>query len=282
MTMRLSLSTHLFTFEPLDDKVISLFPRFGFRNAEIWAMPPHFPYDDPGASGRIADLLESNGVRIQSIHAPIYRDVRSYRKDKWYSLSSDEEEHRMISVAATARASSWLAGRGGGTVVLHTNFPSENWYPHRWGAFLSSLNELLNLVPANVRFAVENTPQPSGRVENVLDIAERYPPERVGICLDLGHAHIQENVLNAIRLCGHRLIHIHAHDNHAIKDDHLVPGRGSVPWERAIAALRETGFDGPFTVELRDYTREEGSPYSNFEEILSDCRGELDRLFGDK
>ncbi|MBI5575079.1 MAG: sugar phosphate isomerase/epimerase [Deltaproteobacteria bacterium] len=280
--MDLSLSSHLFAFHPLDDAIASLFPRFGFGLAELWAMPPHFPYDDPEAADGIADLLESNGVRIASLHAPLYPDVRTYREDRWYSLSSEEEGHRQASVSATARAACWLARHGGGTIVVHTNFPTESWYPHRWGAFLSSLNELLDLVPENIRFAVENTPLASGRSDIVLSIAHRYPPDRVGICMDLAHAHIQENVLNAIRACADRLIHVHASDNHGSKDDHFAPGRGSVPWERAIAALREVDFRGPFTIELRDYTRGENARYRNFEEILGECRSALDLILGGK
>ncbi|MBF8258825.1 MAG: AP endonuc 2 protein [Actinobacteria bacterium] len=276
--MKISLSTHLFTFHPLDESIASLFPRFGFPQAELWAMPPHFPYDDPREADRIADRLEANGVRIASLHSPLYPDVRTYREDRWFSLSSEEEEHRHASVGATARAAGWLSRRGGGTVVLHTTFPTENWYPRRWAAFLSSLNELLALVPENVRFAVENTPLASGRAETVLDIVHRYPPGRVGVCLDLGHANIQENVLNAIRACGDRLIHVHASDNHASRDDHFVPGRGSVPWNLAIPALREVGFKGPFTLELRDYTRGDNPQYGSFDEILAECRDALARI----
>jgi sugar phosphate isomerase/epimerase len=140
------------------------------------------------------------------------------------------------------------------------------------------LNELLSEVPENVRFAVENTPIVSGRMEVILDIVHRYPPARVGVCLDLGHANIQENVLNAIRASGERLIHVHASDNHAVRDDHFVPGRGSIPWEKAVAALREVGFDGPFTVELRDYTRGDDAFYKTFDEILDECRSALARI----
>lgn len=276
--MEISLSTHLFAFNDIDESIASLFVRFGFSSAELWAMPPHFPYGDPAEADRIAGVLASRGIRIASVHSPLYPDVRTYKKDRWYSLSSEEEEHRRASVAATARAANWLSRYGGGTVVLHTTFPAEKWYPHRWASFLSSLNELLAEVPENVRFAVENTPLPSGRVEILLDIVHRYPPARVGVCLDLGHANIQENVLNAIRASGERLIHVHASDNHAVRDDHFVPGRGSISWEKAVATLREVGFDGPFTVELRDYTRGDDAFYKTFDEILDECRSALARI----
>ncbi len=276
--MKISLSTHLFVFHDLDDGIISLFPRYGFDLAELWAMPPHFPYRDARASDAVGKRLAEHGVRPASLHAPLYPDVRTYKKDRWYSLSSVEEAHRLESVDATAAASNWLARNGGGTVVLHTSFPSEQWYPHRFGAFLSSLNELIDAVPGNIRFAVENTPVDSGQVGVILDIVDRYPADRVGVCLDLGHANIQENAPAAVRSAGPRLIHVHASDNSAAHDEHLVPGRGSIPWEDVFAALREVGFPGAFTVELRDYTRGDAPGYGGFDQILAECRSALDRL----
>jgi sugar phosphate isomerase/epimerase len=275
-----SLSTHLFAFHALDEAIFPLFPRYGFSLAEIWAMPPHFPSDDLPAADGIARRMASLGIRVASVHAPLYPDVRTYKKDRWYSLSSVDEAHRLESVAVTARAAGWLSSNGGGTVVLHTSFPAGQWYPHRWGAFLSSMNELLDAVPAGVRFAVENTPVDSGKVNLILDIVDRYPADRVGVCLDLGHAHIDEDVLSAVREAGRRLIHVHASDNRGEKDEHLVPGKGTVPWDGVVKALRETGFDGPFTVELRDYTRGENPAYKDFDRILSACRASLDRIFG--
>lgn len=275
--MEISLSTHLFVFHDIDEKIASLLPRFGFSAAEIWAMPPHFPYADPEAAERIAGLLARHGVRVASLHAPLYPDVRSYKKDRWYSLSSRDEAHRRESVAATEAAGGWLAGHGGGTLVIHTHFPAEQPVPERWDAFLRSMDELLEAVPGNVLLAVENTPLPSGTVQSILDIVGRYPESRVGLCLDLGHANIEGDVLSAIRTASPRLVHIHASDNFSGTDDHLVPGRGSTPWGEAIAALSDIGFAGAFTVELRDYTRGDDPLYNSFDEILTECRGTLDR-----
>ena len=279
--MEFSLSTHLFVFHELDESIVSLFPKFGFFSAELWAMPPHFPYGDAGAAGRISSLLARHGIRVASLHAPLYPDVRTYRKDRWYSLSSEDEPHRRLSVNAVAKAGGWLANHGGGTLVLHTGFPLENWYPRRWGSFLGSLNELLDAVPGNVRFAVENTPIPSGRVEIVMDIVARYPEDRVGVCLDLGHAHIEGDVGNALRESAPRLIHVHASDNHGDRDDHLVPGRGGIPWKEVFAQLREIGFPGPFTVELRDTTGGDDPHDRSFEEILGECRSALASFQGE-
>jgi sugar phosphate isomerase/epimerase len=278
--LKVSISTHLFVFQPLDDAILSLLPLYGFAFAEIWAMPPHFPYEDDAAADRIAGDMARHGVRIASIHGPIYPDVRTYKTDRWFSLASLDAERRAASVEANRKAAAWLGRNGGGTVVLHTGFPSEDWYPHRWAAFLSSLNELIDSSPPSVRFAVENTPVGSGRTDVIMDIVARYPAERVGVCLDLGHANIQESVPAAIKAVGGRLIHVHASDNNGEKDDHFIPGKGKIRWDRAIAALRETGFEGPFTQELRDYTRGENAPYKDIGQILAEARSALNRILG--
>lgn len=279
--MELSLSTHLFAFREIDEEIASLTARNGFSAVEIWAMPPHFPYADPEAADTVAARFARHGIRVASMHAPLYPDVRSYKKDRWYSLSSGEESHRAASVAATAAAGRWLGGNGGGTFVVHTHFPADQWVPERRENFLRSLDELLDTVPANVRLAVENTPLPSGDISVIMDLVGRYPADRVGVCLDLGHANIAGDPPAAVRTAAPRLIHLHVSDNLGERDDHLVPGRGTIPWGRTVAALSEVGFDGAFTLELRDFTRGDSPLYRDFGEILSECRGALDRYLAE-
>jgi sugar phosphate isomerase/epimerase len=72
---------------------------------------------------------------------------------------------------------------------------------------------------------------------------------------------------------------VHASDNRGEKDEHLVPGKGEIPWDGVTTALREAGFGGPFTVELRDYTRGESPAYKDFDRILTECRASLNRMF---
>ena len=275
--MIISLSTHPFVFHNLNDAILSLYPKYGFSNAEVWAMPPHFPYADDNAD-RIAENMARRGIKIVSLHGPIYPDVRTYKKDRWHSLGSIEDPRRVASVEANRKAAAWLGRNGGGTVVLHTGFPPDNWYPHRWAAFLSSLAELVDLTPDNVRYAVENTPVGSGCSDIIRDIVLRFPENRVGVCIDLGHANIIETVQGAIRNAGNRLIHIHASDNHGEKDDHLIPGEGNIHWKMVMQELRKADFQGAFTLELRDYTRGDNPAYESFDRLIADAAAALARI----
>ena len=240
-------------------------------------MPPHFPYYDAEAD-RIAENMARHGIKIESLHGPIYPDVRTYKADSWYSLGSTGKEHRRLSVDANRKAALWLGRNGGGIVVLHTGFHSENWYPERWYSFLSSLSELVDSTPDNIRFAVENAPVDSGRSSIIYDIVTRFPENRVGVCIDVGHANIIETVQSAIHTAGNRLIHIHASDNHGKHDDHLVPGAGNISWKTVMKELQKADFKGAFTLEPRDYTQGDNPAYKDYEHILADARAAMARI----
>jgi sugar phosphate isomerase/epimerase len=110
-----------------------------------------------------------------------------------------------------------------------------------------------------VTIAIENLapvyPGPESLSANPMvlrGLAHRIGSERIGVCLDLGHAHISadarhtqvdvfcEGVLDAVCL-------FHVHDNFGVRarpsgeekgvdplrlDLHLPPGRGTLPWQR--------------------------------------------------
>jgi sugar phosphate isomerase/epimerase len=61
---------------------------------------------------------------------------------------------------------------------------------------------------------------------------------RLGACLDLGHAHIATGIAEAIQTLGSRIVSVHVHDNHAVRDEHLWPGDGNIDWPAAAAALQ--------------------------------------------
>jgi len=62
--------------------------------------------------------------------------------------------------------------------------------------------------------------------------------DRVGVTLDLGHAHLTVGIPEAIATLGKRIVSVHVHDNHGLTDEHLWPGDGTIDWEAAIPALK--------------------------------------------
>jgi len=88
-------------------------------------------------------------------------------------------------------------------------------------------------------------------IEELHALLDAIDRPNVGICLDVGHAHVQGyEMAEAVRQCGERLIATHIQDNDAQSDQHLAPTRGTVEWKPGIAALREIGYDGLFNLEI--------------------------------
>jgi len=83
-------------------------------------------------------------------------------------------------------------------------------------------------------------------------------------CLDIGHASldgITDRPVRMLEAFAPRLGLVHAHDNRGghgeAGDLHLPFGRGGIPLESILRAVRRSGFGGPATLELFSGTREE-------------------------
>ena len=125
-----------------------------------------------------------------------------------------------------------------------------------------SLEKLLPLAEElDVTICLENIFSPGNTVGEVLSLIEEFPSKNLGACFDIGHANImehgkgnpecvayprweiigesepvwEEDVLT--RMLPH-IVNCHLHDNHALVDEHDLPGHGTVDWERAVKILR--------------------------------------------
>ena len=67
----------------------------------------------------------------------------------------------------------------------------------------------------------------------------------VGVCLDLGHAHVTVGVAEAIGTLGARIASVHVHDNHGVKDEHLWPGDGTIDWATMRTRSRSSKLPPP-------------------------------------
>ncbi len=85
--------------------------------------------------------------------------------------------------------------------------------------------------------------------EELKALLERFP--QYGFCLDVGHALVELGPRGPLlywEALGDRLLHLHLHDNHGKRDDHLPVGSGAVPWEKF--APRLAGFTGTAALEV--------------------------------
>lgn len=147
---------------------------------------------------------------------------------------------------------------GAGVINLHL-FPE---YPAR--TFADALRPLLDeAAAAHVRLSLENTPSTSPDHFNaVFGVLSAVPgaAERVGMCLDSGHANLfpgtRNDFLRYVDLLGNHvpIIHWHAHENFGDRDSHLPLFTGPAAADDRgvrglVRRLKARGFSGSVVME---------------------------------
>lgn len=104
----------------------------------------------------------------------------------------------------------------------------------------------------DMRVAVENMvnmPAILGRrPEEISGIIETVGRENVGFIFDVGHANTNGNVVDFLKLKD-QVIHMHVHDNHGERDEHLPVGNGTVPWNKVAKVMKN--YRGRIVTESR-------------------------------
>ena len=101
---------------------------------------------------------------------------------------------------------------------------------------------------------LENTPNGLASAERLVNFLEQTHL-KLGFCLDVGHANMNEGVPAAFELLKDGIRSTHLHDNDRKQDQHLFPffsGGGTIDWKQTMDLLRTREQQFPLLLELRE------------------------------
>lgn len=254
--MRLTLSTHLLVYRPLDAAALDALAAAGWTELELWLAEPHVPWRNPGACAALAEDLAARGMRASTVHLPFYPSVPRLLAGERWSVLDDDPERRRSALAGAAQGLRAAAALGAAGAVLHLGWPADPWEGPQPERARAAVAELLPVArEAGVRLLLENILSPGTRCARLVALLDELDPEaEAGLCLDLGHAHVAGGVLAELAAARPRLQHLHVHDNDGRADQHLAPGQGTLPWAELFPALADAaGLRG--ALEIRDRSR---------------------------
>jgi sugar phosphate isomerase/epimerase len=234
------LSTHLFLNHRLHPGLLELAARSGAQAVELFAARQHFDYSSRKDVAELGDWFRSNPLQAFSMHAPLFSDremgragapgVNLLHPDKARRIDAMDEIKRALEAAEL------IPFRN---LIVHLGERDDQWSQRSVEYALTALEHLGAFArPLGVRLLVENLLNEPTTPEHLVAILETGHLGNAGVCLDLGHAHLTVGVAQAIATLGGRIASVHVHDNHAIKDEHLWPGDGTIDWPAAAAALK--------------------------------------------
>jgi sugar phosphate isomerase/epimerase len=174
------------------------------------------------------------------MHAPLFPDHEMGRAGApAVNLLHPEKARRIDAMDEIKRALESAEQIQFRNLVLHLGERNDGWSLRTIEYAIAALEHLGAFAhPLGVRLLVENLISDPTTPSHLLTILEMGHLNQIGVCLDLGHAHLTMGVAEAIATLGPHIASVHVHDNHGVKDEHLWPGEGSIDWPFAVEALK--------------------------------------------
>lgn len=221
----------------------------GFREIEVCSFPMHLDYHNEADVRRAGEMMRRLGLRPFSFHAPFADRIDIT------SLDRAEREAAVNELITACRAAALI---GAEHVVLHPGperegRPPEEEFIRRMNNAADSLNRVAaRCCDMGVRLLLENMLPHLlfGHTSDMLYLLGRITTCGVGACLDTGHARLSGDLESVIQKLSGHLKMVHINDNNGERDDHLIPGEGSIDWPWFIAALRRQQFQGGLIIEM--------------------------------
>ena len=234
------LSTHLYLNQRLHPGLLDQAGRAGAQAIEIFAARQHFDYTSPEHVRELSSWFQSNPVEAWSMHAPLFPDREMGRAGApAVNLLHPEKARRIDAMDEVKRALEAAEHIPFRNLVVHLGERDDSWSQRTIEFALTALEHLGAFArPLGVRLLVENLLSEATTPEHLVLILEMGHLANVGVCLDLGHAHITVGTAEAIATLGERIASVHVHDNHGLKDEHLWPGDGTIDWPAAVKGLK--------------------------------------------
>jgi sugar phosphate isomerase/epimerase len=263
--MQPALSTHVFFQQRLHPGLLDALHKSGATTIELFAARHHFDYTDRSAVRDVATWFRNTGVAA-TLHQPIYFTDRG--SGQWsrhvapnINLIDPEKSHRITAMDEVKRALESAEQIPIDACILHLGQKDDPWNTRALENSLTAIEHLKAFAhPLGVRILIENLQNDITSPEHVLEILRTGHFDRVGVCLDIGHAHLAQPENNigideAFELLKPRIAQLHLHDNHGTKDDHLWPGSVSsggsgIDWQNAAKQIATLPANTPGIVEI--------------------------------
>lgn len=280
--MDFGISTHLFHAERLGLAHLEAVAAAGFASVEVFATRSHFDYHDPAQTRALGDWCRQTGVRLHSVHAPIAEFLRGTTWGPAISTGAAGATARDRAIDECRRALALAAHAPFEYLVVHLGVPDAYAPPsgdnHR-DSVLRSVDALRAAAEGTgVTLAVEVIPNRLSTADNLVRFIEEHDFTDVGICLDVGHARLQGDVVDAIETVAGYLVTTHIHDNRGREDDHLLPFDGVIDWATSLMGFQKVGYTGTLMLELAAAS---DGPTATLDRAAR-VRGRMERLLGEE
>jgi sugar phosphate isomerase/epimerase len=270
--MQRALSTHLICQHHLTAVWLDRIWDAGIPLVEIFCARQHLDYRDKVQISELGYWFRDSELKVHSLHSPMYSDDVWGRSgpDAVVTITEPVKNKRLRMVDEIKRALEVAETIPFRYLIQHLGVAGEEFDERKIDAAFSALEELsLFARQRGVEVLLENTPNALSSAERLLYFL-RVTHLDLNVCLDVGHANMNEGVETAYKLLAPRIRSTHVHDNNGKEDLHLLPfldEGGTIDWGRAMGALSSAPDQYPLLLELR-FAPDLTQPIQNAREVF--------------
>jgi sugar phosphate isomerase/epimerase len=248
-----AMSTYLYVKERLHPGLLDGLVRGGAQTIEIFAARQHLDYANRKQHVReIAEWFRTSGVPLNSVHSPMFADYEWGRTGAPpVNVASTDRAARIQAMDEVKRALEIAEQIPFRFLVQHVGTGNETFDDRKFEAAMTSIEHLRAFAkPLGVRILLENIPNELATPDKLVEFIQASHFDDVGVCFDVGHAHMMSSVGEAFEILKSHIRSTHVHDNAKDKDSHLWPGNGSIDWKEAVELLRSAQHTPPLLLEI--------------------------------
>ncbi len=248
-----AVSTYMYVKERLHPGLLDGLVRAGAQAIEIFASRGHLDYANRRQHVKeIAEWFHNSGVPLNSMHSPMFSGYEWGRDGAPpLNIASPDRKTRVEAMDEIKRALEVAEQVPFRFLIQHMGTPAETFDDAKADACMTSVEHLRAFAkPLGVTVLLENIPNELATPEKIMEFLHLARLDDVGVCFDLGHAHVMSNVPEAFAILKDRIRSVHVHDNPGDRDAHLWPGEGTINWAEAISLLRSAPLEPSLVMEI--------------------------------
>lgn len=234
------ISSHVFLDHRLHPGLLDVFARAGAQGVELFAARQHFDYTSRPHIRELAEWFRSNTAEAFSMHAPLFPDQEMGRGGApAVNVIHPEKSRRIDGMDEIKRALEAAEQIPFRYLILHLGEREDAWSPRVLEHSITALEHLRAFAsPLGVRLLIENLQGDVTRPAHLVEILTMGHFQDIGVCLDVGHAHLGDGVNSALSELRPHIRSSHLHDNKGDRDTHLWPGDGTIGWDETLGGLK--------------------------------------------
>ncbi|RKX79396.1 MAG: hypothetical protein DRP57_13720 [Spirochaetes bacterium] len=229
--MQIIASSFMFWKEKFSEQHLVYLKNAGFSGFEMFCYRNYLDWKNRTEMDKLLHAMRVNQFTISSMHAPWTKGV----ENEWYDIASLDHRIREKALKEIFEAVEIFKKAGAKFLVVHPGM--DKFKSTTKNQYMENAVHSLKLISLfahelGIQVLIENPPPPEigSSVDEIKEIFKGLRDYKPGFCFDIGHANITNEGIDAFLTSGLFPSELHISDNHGQKDEHLLPGEGSIDW----------------------------------------------------